>query len=380
MQKPLITLREAVARGDRDGARDWVRSKLDPRRRDEEILALSADEAGALTHLLDDSTLAHLIGSIPPSLAAGLLEHLEVDRAAATLATLPPDEAVDVAQAASDERVSAVLVAMQPREAAELGRLMRWPADTAGGRMTPAFVAIAPDVRADEAVAGLRRVAAEAETITYIYVVADDDKLLGVLSLRSLVLSPPDALVGRLVDADVVAVSPTAGQEVAARLLTEHNLAALPVVDNGRLLGIITADDVADIIEEETTEDFARLGGSEPLDVPYLRASPGLLWRKRILWLLALFVAEAYTGTVLRQFEDQLEAVVALAFFIPLLIGTGGNVGSQIVTTLVRAMAIGSVAARGWGSYPARDPGPGTTSAPHREPVRGRAAILRSQN
>jgi magnesium transporter len=209
--------------------------------------------------------------------------------------------------------------------------------------MTPAFVAVTPDVRADEAIAGLRQVAAGAETISYVYVVDPDEQLRGVLSLRSLVLSSADTPVARLMDTDVVAVAPMTDQEEAARLLTEHDLLAVPVVDDGRLLGIITADDVADIIEEETTEDFSRLGGSQPLEVPYLQASPAQLWRKRILWLLALFVAEAYTGTVLRHFEADLEAVVALAFFVPLLIGTGGNVGSQITTTLIRAMAVGGV-------------------------------------
>ena len=118
----------------------------------------------------------------------------------------------------------------------------------------------------------------------------------------------------------------------------------LPVVDaDGRLLGILTEDHALDIVAEETTEDAERQGGSAPLEVPYLRASPWLLWRKRIVWLLVLFVAEAYTGTVLRAFEDEMEAVVALAFFIPLLIGTGGNTGTQITTTLVRAMGTGQV-------------------------------------
>jgi magnesium transporter len=115
------------------------------------------------------------------------------------------------------------------------------------------------------------------------------------------------------------------------------------VDDENHVLGIITVDDVADILRQEATEDIERLGGSEPLEEPYLRASPVLLWRKRVGWLLALFLAEAYTGTVLRHYQSEVEAVVALSFFIPLLIGTGGNVGSQVVTTIVRAMAVGDV-------------------------------------
>ena len=140
-----------------------------------------------------------------------------------------------------------------------------------------------------------------------------------------------------------VTVEPTADQDAAARLLHRHRLTALPVVADGQLLGVLTLDDVADIVEEEATEDAVSQGGAQPLDVPYLRASPWQLWRKRIGWLLILFLAEMYTGTVLRAFEEELETVIALAAFIPLLIGTGGNAGTQITTPLIRAMAVGEV-------------------------------------
>jgi magnesium transporter len=144
-----------------------------------------------------------------------------------------------------------------------------------------------------------------------------------------------------------VRVKATADQETAARILTDRNLLAIPVVDDeDHLLGIITEDDVADVIEAEATEDIERLGGSQPLNLPYRLASVPLLVRKRVGWLMLLFVAQGYTGTVLQSFEGELAAVVALSFFIPLLIGTGGNVGSQTVTLVVRAMALGEVAMR----------------------------------
>jgi magnesium transporter len=217
--------------------------------------------------------------------------------------------------------------------------------ESAAGIMTPDFVAISPYLTADEALAQLGRVAEAAETISYVYVTAaTSGRLLGVLSLRSLVLSPRWKLVSQIMNADVTRVRADADQETAARLLKEHHLLALPVVDErDRLFGIITADDASDVLLEEAGEDIERLGGSEPLEVPYLRASIGHLYRKRVVWLLVLFVAEAYTGTVLRHFEDTLSEMVSLAFFIPLLIGTGGNVGSQTVTTLVRAMGVGEV-------------------------------------
>ncbi len=160
-------------------------------------------------------------------------------------------------------------------------------------------------------------------------------------------MAQPDQTVAKLSSHDPVCVGPLIDAEQAAQSLLDYELAALPVVDEQRtLLGVLTADTAADIIETEATRDAERQGGSEPLEVPYLRASPFRLWRKRIVWLLVLFVAEAYTGTVLRAFEDELEAVVALAFFIPLLIGTGGNTGTQITTTLLPAMGTGQVRLR----------------------------------
>jgi magnesium transporter len=164
-------------------------------------------------------------------------------------------------------------------------------------------------------------------------------------------LSPGRTPVTDLIAPTTVRVRASADREAAANLLTERNLLAIPVVDDDdHLLGIITQDDVADVLEAEATEDIERLGGSQPLNVPYRLSSVALLVRKRVGWLLLLFVAEAYTGSVLRAFSDELEAAVALSFFIPLLIGTGGNIGSQTVTLIVRAMALNEVSLRdvGW--------------------------------
>jgi len=228
-----------------------------------------------------------------------------------------------------------------------LRELMAYPPDTAGGIMTPAFVAIAPDLRADETVDALRRVAEEAETISYVYVVDPEEHLLGVLSLHALVLTRPETPVQDIMIRDAIRVQVDTDQEAAAHLLIDHNLMALPVVDaDNRLVGIITADDVADVLEEEATEDIALLGGSQPLDEPYLRASPLLLFRKRIVWLIVLFFGQFVTISVLQHYEGELETLVVLSVFIPILIGTGGNVGSQTVTTLIRAMAVDDVRPR----------------------------------
>jgi magnesium transporter len=298
----------------------------------------------SLADALGDDQFGEILGEMDPSEAADLLTRLAAADAADVLEAMDPDEAADVVGEIAEAEADRILVEMEPVEAAELRQLLSYPPDTAGGRMTPAFIAIAPDLRADQAVVALRRLSEHAETIFYVYVTDEQDQLLGVLSLRGLVLSRPDTPVSEVMVRDVVTVPIDADQEEAARILTDNDLLALPVIDDdGRLHGIITSDDVADIIEQETTEDIERLGGSAPLDEPYLRAKPVHLVRKRIGWLMILFLAQAYTGTVLAFYEETLEAVTALVFFMPLLIGTGGNAGSQVVTTIVRAMAVGDV-------------------------------------
>ncbi len=189
-----------------------------------------------------------------------------------------------------------------------------------------------------------------AQLFRHIYVVNGDGRLQGSLSLKTLLIADPLANVATLMDRETVRINARADQELAARLLIDRDLSVLPVEDQGRLVGIFHVDDAADILELESTEDAEMQGGSSPLDTPYLQATPWQLWRKRVGWLLILFVAEAYTGTVLRAFEEQLEAAIALAFFIPLLIGTGGNSGTHITTTIVRAMAVGEVSLRNLGT------------------------------
>jgi magnesium transporter len=305
---------------------------------------LGPQDLALLFTTLGEEILGDVIAELDPRDAARILSRMTNAQVADLLEAIDPDDATDIFEEISPETAEAILVEMEPDEASEIRTLLAYPSDSAGGIMTPAFVSVSPNLRADQAVVALRRVAEDAETVNYVYVQDIDDRLLGVLSLHSLVLTRPDTRVIDLMVRDIVSVPVDADQETAARLLVDHGLLALPVVDNeNRLLGIITADDVAEILEDEATEDFERLGGSQPLDEPYLRASPLLLMRKRIVWLLVLFFAQAYTGSVLSYFSADLEQVIALALFIPMLTGIGGNVGSQVVTTIIRAMAVGEV-------------------------------------
>ena len=305
---------------------------------------LSAPEVAVLLQWLPDADVPAVVAELEPEVAAAILRTLTRQAAAELLEAIDPDDATDIVEELSATEAEEILIEMEPAEADEIRDLMAYPPDTAGGRMTPAYVAVSPDLRADQAVVALRQVASEAETVNYVYVTDEEETLLGVLSLHRLVLTAPQTRIRELMATGVIAVRADADQEVAARMLNEYDLLALPVVDDdNRLLGIITVDDVADILEQEATEDIERLGGSQPLEESYLHARPSLLWRRRVVWLLVLFLAGAYTSTILRFFDEELQAAVELAFFIPLLIGIGGNVGSQVVTTIVRSMAVDDI-------------------------------------
>lgn len=335
--RELIAEREELGiRGltDRLGPSDWA--DIVPRLDDDEVAVLLAS--------LPDSEIPEILEELDPANAAAILRLQSREDAADLLEAIDPDDATDIIAELPSEDREQILRAMEPEEAAEIRELSAYPPDTAGGRMTPAFVAISPDVRADDAVVLLRRVAEEAETILYVYVIDAAERLLGVLSLHNLVLTRPDTPVQDVMVSDPIRVKADADQETAARLLVDMNLLALPVVDeDDRLLGIITQDDVADVIEEETTEDFERIGGSQPLDMPYRFASAGLLVRRRIGWLMFLFLAGLLTSQVVEHYQQRLLDAPALLPYIPLIIGIGGNVGSQTVTTLVRAIGVGEV-------------------------------------
>lgn len=315
----------------------------------EALFLLSDRELADLMGQLTDETVAELLAELEPIEGASLLLRLTRVRAADVVEEMDPDDAADLMAAArevDEQAVVDILTEMHPEEAGDLHELLAYPEDSAGGIMTTRVVTVRPDLTAAEALAAVRRLAQEGrtETVYYLYVTEADQRLVGVLSLRELVLAHPNTPISGVMRRNFAAVRPEADQEEVARLLTDKHLLALPVVDaQGRLLGIVTNDDIEDVLKEEATEDIQHLGGSQPLEVPYPRASVWLLARKRVVWLLLLFAAEAYTGTVLRAFEHELQAVVALTFFIPLLIGTGGNIGSQVVTTVIRAQVLGEV-------------------------------------
>ncbi|HEY0214834.1 MAG TPA: magnesium transporter [Cellulomonas sp.] len=370
-----VDLHDVVAAGTPRAVRRWLDATGDPRVRADQLADLSDAQVRSLVALLDPGSARALLGSLPAHPAAEVLGVVPPVVAAGLVGSLEPDRAAEVLRALPDSDRAGVLAAMPAARSAVVRGLLAWPEGSAAARMTPEVLTVRPTMTVAEAREAVRvqtataphRDEPRAPGAADIYITAGPGTggpepagpgaavagtgpvahtLLGVLTFRDLVLAPADARVADLVHDDLVTVDPRADQEDAARLLHTHRLSALPVVADGQLLGVLTADDVADIDLEEVAEDAARQGGAEPLDVPYLRASPWRLWRTRIGWMLALFAAEMYTGSVLRAFEDELSTVVALTFFVPLLIGTGGNSGTQITTTLIRAMATGEVRLR----------------------------------
>ena len=296
--------------------------------------------------LLDDELAASVLDEIGRDATRDLLDRLPAEDAALLLGRLPMDDAAEILAEDVPEKQDVLLAAMDREKAAGIQRLLRYPPDSAGHLMTEHYVALQADMSAAEALAEVRRMDESAETVSELYVLDDEGQLLGVISLRDLINLPPPARVGDRMTTRVISVQPETDQEHVARQVAQYDILAIPVVDSGRrLLGIITVDDIIDVLVEENSEDILRFGAVESgsVDQPYFTVPLTRVLRNRFGWLLLLMVADTLTGAVLRQFSARLAAVVQLSFYIPLLIGTGGNTGAQTVSTIIRGLAIRDV-------------------------------------
>ena len=306
---------------------------------------LEEEEQDRLISGLDIPTTADLLEELDDEPTLEAVEFFSTDRLADVLDEMEPDEAADLLGDLPPDQVSEVLAQME--DADEVVPLLGYPDETAGGLMTTWFIALRRHTTAGQAIDFLRTISPETDVPYYLYVVDRNKLLTGVVGLRSLVVALPDTPVEEIMDPEVISVPVGTDQEEVARIFSRYNLATLPVVDEQkRLIGVITADDIVEVMEEEATEDYLRLGAIETgpvIDKPYWTQRINDVVRSRFVWLLVLFVAETFTGTVLRHYESELQTVVALSFFIPLLIGTGGNAGSQTVATVIRALALHEV-------------------------------------
>ena len=263
---------------------------------------------------------------------------------------LPPDDAADLVQAAAPEHRFILLDLLDRPTRKEVNALLAYAEDAAGGLMNPRYARLRPDMTVDEAISYLRRQARERlETIYYVYVLDEQQHLLGVASFRDLFAAAAERKVRDIMRSEVVTVRDDQDQEAVSLVFREHDLFAIPVVDaENRIKGIVTVDDIVDVVEEEATEDIHKFGGMEALDAPYLKITLGRIIRKRAGWLAALFLGEMLTATAMAYFQDEIARAVVLALFVPLIISSGGNSGSQASTLVIRAMALGEVKLRDW--------------------------------
>lgn len=283
-----------------------------------------------------------------PGDQAALLLYFRPGQRRQWMRLLEPDDVADVVQQVPEGDRAALLALLDAPTRKEVSALLAYAEDEAGGLMSTRYARLRPSMTAGEAISYLQRQARDKiETIYYSYVLDADHRLLGVASFRDLFAADPKKLVAELMEIDVVRVTDEMDQESVSRVFAEHDLNVIPVVDqDGKMKGIVTVDDIVDVVQEEATEDAQKFGGMEALDVPYLASSRRDMIRKRGRWLTILLLGEMLTATALGFFEDEL--IPMLALFLPLIISSGGNSGSQASTLVIRAMALGEVRANDW--------------------------------
>ncbi len=293
---------------------------------------LSKDEAIEVFEYLDSNTQQALLGEFKRQEFLNVVDQMSPDDRARLFDELPA------------KVVRRLLEQLSPEERAATALLLGYKPDTAGRIMTPEYVALRENATVAEALEQLRRSAHDRETIYYLYIIDDQRHLRGVLSLRDLVVAQPDQLIHNIMSREVISVHTDTDQEEVAQIIQRYDLLAVPVVDHEeRLVGIVTVDDVLDVVQQETTEDIYTLGGLESGDDNYFQMNLFTVARKRVVWLLVLLITNTGTSAVIQSQEDLLEQVVALAAFIPLLIDTGGNVGSQSSTVVIRGLTTDTV-------------------------------------
>ena len=347
---------------------------------------LFGPEARLLLEKNDTAGMAEFCDTLHPATVAEILEgefavedvwrflkSSDVNHQADVFAYFPPEWQVKLVQGAGRPQMARLIEAMSHDDRADLlrrldpkvreellrlvdeadrrdiAKLIDYAPNTAGALMTTDYAWLPENLTAEEAIERLRLQAPNRETIYYVYVVDDARRLLGVVSLRDLITAPRHARLPDLMETQIVTVRVSDDREKVAQDMGRYDLLAIPVVDaDNRLVGIITSDDVLDVVVEEATEDAHRMGGVGPITENYLEASFVTIWRKRALWLSALFIAEMFTFNAMAYFDDAMKAVTVLALFVPLCLSTGGNSGSQAATLITRAIALGQVTVSDW--------------------------------
>ncbi len=308
------------------------------------IQSLDISDKVILFRLLNKETAAEVFSLLEHEDQEELLGHFGMDRVKEIIEEMDPDDLTDLFDELPDEMVKRLIRLLPPDERSVVNRLMGYPEDSAGRLMTPEFIELRKDLSADDAIASIRKIGLDKETIYYSYVVDNRGMLIGIVSLKDLLLAPPKKRVEEIMTTNFVYSHTGDDQEDSAELLAKYDLSALPVVDyDRRLVGIITSDDVIDVIYEEATEDIHKMAGIEAPEESYFSTKFLLMGRKRALWLVILLVLSYLSSVVLKHYADILQILVPLAFFIPMLTGTCGNTGMQSATLVIRGFATGEI-------------------------------------
>lgn len=339
------------------------------------LVEIHPEDLAEVLNDLTDEEAAEVLARLPAAEAAPIFERLDDDKQAEIAEELGPDTTAQIAvEMSSDERadlfkeldeemgdrVLETLVRIDPEAAEDVEELTRWPEKSAGSLMTTDIVSVTPEMTVAETIAAIREKGEFAETVYYVYALVGGDKLQGVVSLRDLLLAAPTQPVEQIFREHVITVPPEMDQEEVAKRLAKYDLSAIPVVDErGVLLGVITVDDIIDVFTQEQTEDVQRLAAVEPLEDSYFDTTFWTFVKKRAPWLVVLFVEEFFTGSALRHYDSVIQAVAKLSYYVPLLISTGGNSGSQSSTLIIRGMAVGEIKVTDWWRIALRELGQG---------------------
>ena len=316
------------------------------------LITMNPADVAAVFEEMDESVLPLLFRLLPKELAAETFVEMEPEsqellihgfsdaELKEVVDELYVDDAVDLVEEMPTNVVKRILRSADPEMRRMINEILRYPEDSAGSIMTTEFASLRPKMTVEEAIKRIRRTGVDKETINTCYV-TDQGKLIGAISLRTLILSDPEDIIEDIMEPHVISVTTTEDQEHVAQMFSKYNFNAMPVVDTeNRLVGIVTVDDAIDVLQEEVTEDIEKMAAIMPSEKTYLRSTPWDLFRHRIPWLMLLMVSATFTGMILNSFENALAAQVVLTIFIPMLMDTGGNSGSQASVTVIRALSL----------------------------------------
>ncbi len=308
------------------------------------IAAMSIHRAVSVFKILDLSLQKQVIRELPANLTANLLN------------ALPADDRTDFLEELPSNVVRELIKLLEPEERKITLSLLGYPENSIGRLMTPDYVYVYPHNTVEEVFATIRKYGKDSETINVIYVINDKGELIDDIRIRDIILNEPNKKISELIDGRFISLTPEDDQETASEIFKMNNRVALPVISrSNKLLGIVTIDDILWVAQEEFTEDMQKMGGTEALDEPYLDVPLLKLYKKRIVWLLILFVGETMTIAAMSGFQQTLEHVLVLSTFIPLIISSGGNSGSQAATLIIQAMALGEITVKDWWSIARRE-------------------------